>query len=85
MDIITSVNNNHIKDLCRLKEKKYRDSTNIFLVEGDHLICEAYKEGLLTEVLSLEGNQISDISILEKMNITITKKLKSLIRIIVLI
>ena len=32
--IITSVNNDRIKNICRLKEKKYRDITNTFLIEG---------------------------------------------------
>ncbi len=59
MEIITSVNNNHIKELCKLKEKKYRDSTNTFLIEGEHLIYEAYKEGLLEEILPLIGEDFS--------------------------
>lgn len=58
MDIITSINNSHIKELYKLKEKKYRDSTNTFLIEGKHLINEAYKEGLLKEVLPLVGEDI---------------------------
>lgn len=59
MENIVSVNNNHVKDLCKLKEKKYRDSTNTFLIEGEHLIFEAYKAGLLTEVLPLIGEDFS--------------------------
>ncbi len=59
MENITSVNNNHIKELFRLKEKKYRDSTNTFLIEGEHLIYEAYKEGILKEVLPLIGEDFS--------------------------
>lgn len=49
--LITSLNNKHIKDLNRLKEKKYRDLTNTFLIEGDHLVKEAFKEGLLEELI----------------------------------
>ncbi|UKI27952.1 MAG: hypothetical protein L6V91_05325 [Bacilli bacterium] len=45
--LITSVNNNRIKDICKLKEKKYRDSTNTFIIEGKNLINEAYKKNLL--------------------------------------
>lgn len=59
MENITSVNNNHIKELCKLKEKKYRDTTKTYLIEGKHLINEAYKEGLLIEVLSLVGEDFS--------------------------
>ena len=52
--IITSINNNHIKDLTKLKDKKYRDITNNFLVETEHLVEEAYKKGLLQELILLE-------------------------------
>ena len=30
--IITSVNNDKIKDICKLNEKKYRDSSNIIII-----------------------------------------------------
>lgn len=53
--LITSVNNEHIKELCKLKEKKYRDKLSLFLIEGEHLINESLKENLLTEVFALEG------------------------------
>lgn len=51
MEIITSLQNSKIKELNRLNEKKYRDETNLFLVEGDHLVNEAYKTNQLVEVL----------------------------------
>ena len=35
---IRSVNNEYIKDICKLKTKKYRDEQKKFLVEGYHLI-----------------------------------------------
>lgn len=53
--IITSVNNNHIKELSKLKDKKYRDITNTYLVETKHLVEEAYKENLLEELILLEN------------------------------
>lgn len=53
--LITSVNNEHIKELCKLKEKKYRDKLSLFLIEGEHLINESLKENLLTEVFALEN------------------------------
>ena len=49
--IVTSVNNEYIKGLCKLKDKKYRDSTNLFLIEGEHLVNEAINE----ELVILEG------------------------------
>ncbi len=53
--VITSVNNEKIKEICKLKEKKYRDKTNTFLIEGEHLLYECYKENLLKEIFVLEG------------------------------
>ena len=54
----TSINNQKIKDLNKLKQKKYRDKENLFLIEGRHLVEEAYKEGILKEVFILEDNDI---------------------------
>ena len=53
--IITSTNNEHIKELNKLKEKKYRDITNSFLIEGEHLVNEAAKKEVITELIILEG------------------------------
>lgn len=49
--VITSVNNEHIKELAKLKDKKYRDSSNLFLVETEHLVLEAFKKGLVKELI----------------------------------
>lgn len=57
--IITSVNNDKIKDICKLNEKKYRDSTNTFLIEGEHLVCEAICSNFLKELIVLDGVNIS--------------------------
>ena len=57
--IITSLENNKIKDLVKLQSKKYRDSTNMFLVEGEHLVEEVKKSGLLKEVFVVEGDRFS--------------------------
>ena len=43
MKEISSVNNELIKETAKLKEKKYRDMTNLFLIEGYHLIQMAKK------------------------------------------
>jgi len=55
MEIITSVNNNRIKELAKLHTKKYRDESKFFLVEGDHLVNEAYKKNQLVEIFALES------------------------------
>ena len=56
--LITSLENQRIKDLVKLQTKKYRDSTNTFLVEGYHLVEEVYKSNILKEVFVLEGTSI---------------------------
>ncbi len=54
----TSINNQRIKDLKKLYIKKYRDQENKFLIEGYHLVYEAYKAGILEEIFILENEQI---------------------------
>ena len=49
--MITSVDNKKIIEVSKLNNKKYR--TEYFLVEGEHLVEEAYKKGILKEVYSL--------------------------------
>lgn len=49
--MIESIDNNRIKEIRKLKEKKYRDSEKLFLVEGEHLVLEAFKAGLLKTVI----------------------------------
>lgn len=51
----TSINNEKIKNFRKLTQKKYRDETNLFLVEGEHLIMEAFRSGLLIEVIIEDG------------------------------
>ena len=78
--LITSVHNEHIKELVKLKDKKYRDETNTFLVETKHLVLEAYKAGLIEELI-LEQNEIFPLDVptlyvskevLKKLSSTIT-------------
>ena len=49
--MIESLDNSKIKSLRKLKEKKYRDKEKLFLIEGEHLVIEAYKTNLLKEVI----------------------------------
>lgn len=53
--LYSSVDNKKIKEFKKLSQKKYRDEANTFLIEGKHLIEEAYMEGYLKELL-LEEN-----------------------------
>ncbi len=57
--VITSLENEKVKNLIRLNKKKYRDITSLYLVEGDHLVMEAFKSGVLEEVILEENNDFS--------------------------
>ena len=54
MEVINSLQNEKIKNLSKLLDKKYRDLEGKFLVEGKHLVEEAEKSGLLLEVIKCE-------------------------------
>ena len=48
--LYTSKDNKKIKDIKKLQSKKYRDLTNRYIIEGEHLVNEAFKEGYLDEI-----------------------------------
>lgn len=59
--MITSLQNEKIKELMKLKQKKYRDEMNLFLVEGFHLVEEARKNGCIqTLVTTLDDDFAED-------------------------
>lgn len=63
MKEITSLNNEYIKYLCKLKEKKARTVEKKFIIEGYHLVNEAYKANILKEILLTEDtNDYTDIA-----------------------
>ena len=41
--LYTSKENPKIKEIKKLTIKKFRDESDTFLIEGEHLIYEAYK------------------------------------------
>ena len=53
--VITSFDNDKVKYLKKLSKKKYRDLYNEFLVEGRHLVIEAYKHNMLKEIILCDG------------------------------
>lgn len=57
--LYSSISNSKIKDLKKLNTKKYRDLSGLFLVDGEHLVLEAYKSGYLDELILLEGSSFS--------------------------
>ena len=60
--LITSMDNDRVKKYIKLKDKKYRDKENLFIVEGSHLVIEAYKRGLIEELI-LEQDEVFPLDI----------------------
>ncbi|MBR5516359.1 MAG: RNA methyltransferase [Firmicutes bacterium] len=55
---ITSKNNQIFKNFQKLEAKKYRDRFGLYLIEGENLIDEAYKNGAeFTEILIRMGDE----------------------------
>lgn len=52
--MIESVNNERVKYWTKLKDKKYQEQEDLFLVEGVHLVEEASKAGALLEVIAID-------------------------------
>lgn len=77
--VITSISNPKIKEIIKLREKKYRDLTNTFLVETEHLVSEAYNAKLLKTIILLDGvkNPYLDIEVIY-VNKDLMKKISSL-------
>ena len=73
--LYSSVENSKIKELKKLHQKKYRDKTGLFLIEGMHLVKEALKQNILKEVFVLEGE---DVNISFKVNYVTENVLKYL-------
>lgn len=55
--MISSLTNPTVKQLVRLHQKKYRDQSKMFLVEGEHLLEEAYQSGSLVQIFAKESFQ----------------------------
>ncbi|MCO0860350.1 RNA methyltransferase [Staphylococcus pasteuri] len=65
MEQITSAQNNKIKNANKLKKKKDRDKTGLALIEGIHLIDEAYQSGLDIEQLFVVDPSRTDEQLIE--------------------
>ncbi len=55
--LITSRDNNKIKHVRKLLDKKISMNEGLFVIEGENLVEEAIKNNLLTELYVLEGNK----------------------------
>ena len=69
--MIESLNNERIKEYAKLNQKKYRDETNMFIVEGTHLVEEAFKNNIVIDAYSLDETYT-------KVSIDVMKKLSNL-------
>ena len=62
--MISSTQNERIKNYAKLNEKKYRDESNQFIIEGLHLVEEAKKYNIIKEVITtnpnIEGTLVSE-------------------------
>lgn len=60
--VITSLNNDKIKEYIKLRERKNRKKNEEFLIEGRHLVLEACKKGIVKEIILVENASfITDI------------------------
>ncbi|WP_426605855.1 TrmH family RNA methyltransferase [Spiroplasma endosymbiont of Glossina fuscipes fuscipes] len=55
---INSTQNEHVKLLAKLKERKYRKELNLALIEGWNIIEEALQQELLVEILTTAPNKL---------------------------
>lgn len=57
--LYSSINNEKIKEIKKLNTKKYRDETNLYLIEGEHLVKEAYENNVLEELILKENTKLN--------------------------
>ena len=55
----SSIQNDKIKNIKKLREKKNRDKEELFIVEGANLVEEAYKNNILKTLIVLDGSNYS--------------------------
>jgi len=55
--VITSLDNEKVKKYKKLKKRKYRDQYKQYIIEGKHLVLEAYKMGALEELILCEEEE----------------------------
>ena len=59
--VITSLDNDKIKNICKLNKKKYRDSMGLYLIEGEHLVLEASKYDVIDDQGVFHTRHINDV------------------------
>ena len=74
MQVITSKDNELIKSIKKLKEKKYRDAYGKFVIEGIKLIGEAIQENADIECIVICEDCMKENCIDKKLMYEIAKK-----------
>ena len=75
--VITSLDNKKVKEVVKLQNKKYRDLTNTFVVETEHLVEEAEKCGIVKELFLVE-DEFVDSNDVNYVTPEIMKKMSSM-------
>lgn len=57
--LYSSINNEKIKNIKKLNNKKYRDEMSTYLIEGEHIVREAYENNVLEELILLENTKLN--------------------------
>ena len=73
MQVITSKENEIVKNIKKLKDKKYRDEENKFIVEGIKMVQEAIKENAKISKIVICEDCINDGSIKQELLYEIAK------------
>ncbi len=78
---ITSVNNELVKETSKLQQKKYRNDTGKFLIEGYKSIKEAFDFGIELEHVFVNKNHLSEFDFIKNLvietNEAVLKKLST--------
>ncbi len=78
MENITSIDNKKVINWAKLKDKKYRDLSSKFLIEGEHLVLEALKNDAIEEIIVTDEKVYADNIPHYNISLNIMKKLSSL-------
>ena len=76
MELITSVNNQRVKEVANLKQKKYRTESGTFFVEGLRAVQEAVQYADVTELFYTEAGRL-DVVLEAAESVTADTKEKS--------
>jgi len=78
MENITSVDNKKVIAWTKLQDKKYRDLSSSFLIEGEHLLLEALKNQVVEEIVVTDDYVYDENIPHYQVSLNIMKKLSNL-------